>query len=52
MEIKNYGTHIVVSLGNMWISFDRTGIMTWNGTRNHFFIFKKPSTRLSRFFHN
>lgn len=56
MKIKLYrhetGNHIVLYVGKVWVSLDRTGFMTWNGKRNHFFLFKKPITRLSKIFHN
>lgn len=52
LYIKKYANHLVIGIGEYWISFDKTGIMTWNGVRNHFFIFKQPSTRKSRWFNN
>jgi len=50
--IKKYSSHIVFSFDKYWISIDKTGVMTWNGKRNHFYMFRKPSTRKSRFFKN
>lgn len=52
MKYTNYGTHKVLQAGKYWLSLDRTGLVTWNGTRNHFLLFRKPSTRKSRFFAN
>jgi hypothetical protein len=31
------GNHIVLTIGKKWLKIDRTGIMTWNGKRNHYF---------------
>lgn len=36
---RNY--RLVLKLGKYWVSIDHTGIMTWNGKRNHFYIFNK-----------
>jgi hypothetical protein len=35
--IKLYTHHIVFTIGKKWLKIDRTGIMTWNGKRNHYF---------------
>jgi len=32
-------THITLSIGKYWISFDKSGIMAWDGKRNYYFIF-------------
>lgn len=31
---------IVLKLGKAWMSIDRTGIVSWSGTRNYYYIWQ------------
>jgi len=38
-------SHVVLSVGKRWISFDRSGVMGWNGHKNFYWIFTARSNR-------
>lgn len=52
IKYKNYGTHKVFSIGKKWLSVDSGGVMVWTGTRNWFYIYKRPFTRNFNIFNN
>ncbi len=46
--IKRYPNHLLLWLGKTWVSFDKTGVMGWIGSRNFYYLFKERKFKLTK----